>query len=164
MEMRLPGWVRSIVAISALMQLGFGIALLLHPARISELWPWTLPPLTARLLGASTLVSIPLAFLSIGINRYRMAMIPFVMMLTYRVLQLVAGVIHIDHIAAIDPQMAFANPVRTAFIDCNGWHRRTESIIGGLDNWFCSYSHRASALGLTRQYCRKPFKRFRSVS
>jgi hypothetical protein len=82
------------------MQLGFGIALLLHPARISELWPWTLPPLTARLLGASTLVSIPLAFLSIGINRYRMAMIPFVMMLTYRVLQLVAGVIHIDRFAA----------------------------------------------------------------
>src|SRR4026209_1636640 len=71
MEMRLPGWVRSIVAISALMQLGFGIALLLHPDRINELWPWTLPPLTARLLGASTLVSIPLAFLSIGINRYR---------------------------------------------------------------------------------------------
>jgi hypothetical protein len=100
MEMRLPGWVRSIVAISALMQLGFGIVLLLHPARISELWPWTLPPLTARLLGASTLVSIPLAFLSIGINRYGMAMIPFVMMLTYRVLQLVAGVIHIDRFAA----------------------------------------------------------------
>ena len=100
MEMRLPGWVRSIVAISALMQLGFGIALLLHPARISELWPWTLPPLTARLFGASTLVSIPLAFLSIGINRYRMAIIPFVMMLTYRVLQLVAGVIHIDRFAA----------------------------------------------------------------
>jgi hypothetical protein len=82
------------------MQLGFGIVLLLHPARISELWPWTLPPLTARLLGASTLVSIPLAFLSIGINRYGMAMIPFVMMLTYRVLQLVAGVIHIDRFAA----------------------------------------------------------------
>ena len=100
MEMRLPGWVRAIVAISALMQLGFGIALLLHPDRVVELWPWPLPPLTARLLGASTLVSIPLAFLSIGINRYRMAMIPFVMMLTYRLLQLVAGVIHIDRFTA----------------------------------------------------------------
>jgi hypothetical protein len=100
MAMRLPGWVRSIIAISALMQLGFGIALLLHPARVAELWPWTLPPLTARLLGASTLVSIPLAFLSIGINRYRMATIPLVMMLTYRVLQLIAGFIHIDRFAA----------------------------------------------------------------
>jgi hypothetical protein len=100
MEMRLPGWVRAIVAISALMQLGFGIALLLHPARVAELWPWALPPLTARLLGASTLVSIPLAFLSIGINRYGMAMIPFVMMLSYRVLQLLAGLIHIDRFTA----------------------------------------------------------------
>jgi hypothetical protein len=100
MEMRLPGWVRAIVAISALMQLGFGVTLLLEPARVAELWPWPLPPLSARLLGASTLVSIPLAFLSIGINRYLMAMIPFVMMLTYRVLQLLAGLIHIDRFAA----------------------------------------------------------------
>jgi hypothetical protein len=100
METRLPGWVRGIVAISALMQLGFGIALLLHPARVTELWPWPLPPLTARLLGASTLVSTPLAFLSIGINRYRMALIPFVMMLTYRVLQLLAGLIHVDRFTA----------------------------------------------------------------
>ena len=100
MEMRLPGWVRSIIAISALMQLGFGVTLLIDPSRIADLWPWPLPPLTARFLGASTLVSIPLAFLSIGINRYAMAMIPLVMMLTYRVLQLLAGIIHIDRFAA----------------------------------------------------------------
>jgi hypothetical protein len=100
MEMRLPGWVRAIVAISALMQLGFGVTLLFEPARVAGLWPWALPPLTARLLGASTLVSIPLAFLSIGINRYRMALIPFVVMLSYRVLQLLAGLIHIDRFAA----------------------------------------------------------------
>jgi hypothetical protein len=100
MEMRLPGWVRAMIAVATLMQLGFGITLLLDPSRVADLWPWPLPPLTARLLGASTLVSIPLAFLSIGINRYRMAMIPFVMMLTYRVLQLLAGVIHIDRFAA----------------------------------------------------------------
>jgi hypothetical protein len=100
MEMRLPGWVRSIIAISTLMQLGFGVTLLFDPSRIADLWPWSLPPLSARLLGASALVSIPLAFLSIGINRYQMAMIPLVMMLTYRVLQLVAGIIHIDRFAA----------------------------------------------------------------
>jgi hypothetical protein len=49
--------------------------LLLQPDRVVELWPWPLPPLTARFLGASTFVSIPLAFLLIGINRYRMAVI-----------------------------------------------------------------------------------------
>lgn len=99
MEMRLPMWVRLVVAGSVLMQLGFGLTLLYDPARIAELWPWPLPPLTARLLGASTLVSIPMALLAVGINRYAVAMIPFVMMLLYRVLQLVAGLIHIDRFA-----------------------------------------------------------------
>jgi hypothetical protein len=94
--MRLPDWVRAIILISALMQLIFGITLLLDPSRIAELWPWKLPPLTARLLGASTLVSVPMALLAIGINRYVVASIPLVMMLTYRVLQLLAGVIHHD--------------------------------------------------------------------
>ena len=44
MEMRLPNWVRAIILISALMQLSFGMALLLDPSRIAELWPWKLPP------------------------------------------------------------------------------------------------------------------------
>ena len=71
MEMRLPDWVRAIILISALMQLTFGITLLLDPSRIAELWPWMLPPFTARLLGASTLVSVPMSLLAVGINRYR---------------------------------------------------------------------------------------------
>src|SRR4029078_2162834 len=92
--MRLPNWVRAIILISALMQLSFGIALLLDPSRIAELWPWKLPPLTARLLGASTLVSVPMSLLAVGINRFVVATIPFVMMRPYRVLQLLAGAIH----------------------------------------------------------------------
>ncbi len=99
MEMRLPNWVRLIVTVSVLMKLGFGLTLLYDPARIADLWPWPLPPLTARLLGASTLVSIPMALLAVGINRYAVAMIPFVMMLLYRVLQLTAGLIHADRFA-----------------------------------------------------------------
>jgi hypothetical protein len=85
-----------------------------------------LPPLTARLLGASTLVSIPLAFLSIGINRYRMAMIPFVMMLTYRVLQLVAGVIHIDRFAANSTLTLnyFGGGLLMLVVSCLSAHRR----------------------------------------
>jgi len=100
MEMRLPNWVRAIILISALMQLSFGIALLLDPSRIAELWPWKLPPLTARLLGASTLVSVPMSLLAIGIDRFVVAAIPLVMMLTYRVLQLLAGAIHHDRFTA----------------------------------------------------------------
>jgi hypothetical protein len=99
MDMKLPNWVRLVILISALMQLGFGVTLLLEPDRIAELWPWQLPPLTARLLGASTLVSVPMALLAVWINRFAIAAIPFVMMLTYRVLQLLAGAIHHDRFA-----------------------------------------------------------------
>lgn len=96
MDMTLPRWLRAIVLVSALMQLGFGLTLLIDPARIAEIWPWSMPPLTTRVLGASTLVSVPLALLSVGINRYSVAAIPFVMMATYRVLQLAAGALHTE--------------------------------------------------------------------
>jgi hypothetical protein len=99
MGMRLPNWVRLVIVLSALMQLGFGATLLIDPDRIAELWPWKLPPLTARLLGASTLVSVPMAALIVWINRFAVAAIPLVMMLTYRVLQLLAGAIHHDRFA-----------------------------------------------------------------
>jgi hypothetical protein len=100
MDMKLPNWVRFVIIVSALMQLGFGLTLLLDPDRIAELWPWKLPLLTARLLGASTLVSVPMALLVVWINRFAVAAIPLVMMLTYRVLQLLAGAIHHDRFAA----------------------------------------------------------------
>ena len=100
MALRLPNWVRLAIVLSALMQLMFGATLLFDPGRIAELWPWPLPPLTARLLGASTLVSVPMAFLIVWINRFAVAAIPLVMMLTYRVLQLLAGVIHHEKFAA----------------------------------------------------------------
>ena len=99
MDLKLPNWVRLVILLSALMQLGFGLTLLFDPDRIAELWPWKLPPLTARLLGASTLVSVPMALLVVWINRFAVAAIPLVMMLTYRVLQLLAGVIHHDRFA-----------------------------------------------------------------
>jgi hypothetical protein len=100
MDMKFPLWIRLLVAVSAIMQLGFGITLMADPARIADVWPWTMPPLTARVLGASTLVSVPLALLSVGINRYALAAIPFVMMGTYRVLQLAAGLVHADRFGA----------------------------------------------------------------
>ena len=78
MNQRFPDWLRLIVGASALIQLGFGVALMAEPALIGTLWPWTMPPLTTRILAASTLVSVPLALLSIGLNRFAYAAIPFV--------------------------------------------------------------------------------------
>ena len=100
MDQRFPNWLRLIVGISALMQIGFGLTLMVGPSQIGHVWPWVMPPLTTRILGASTLVSVPLALLSIGFNRYSFAAIPFVMMATYRVLQLAAGVMHIERFGA----------------------------------------------------------------
>ncbi len=94
MELRLPNWVRIVVAVSAIMQLGFGVTLLFDPGRIVEVWPWPLPPLTARILGASTLVSVPMALICVYMRRWVVAAIPFVMMFLYRLLQLLAGFLH----------------------------------------------------------------------
>src|SRR3954463_6659060 len=100
MEMRLPLWIRAVVAVSALMQLVFGITLIVSPAQIADAWPWVMPPLTARVLGASALVSVPMVFLAVAISRYALAAIPFVMMATYRVVQIAAGVVHLDRFGA----------------------------------------------------------------
>jgi hypothetical protein len=96
MDSAFPSWLRLIVAISAVMQFGFGLTLMIDPTQIGTVWPWSMPPLTTRILGASSLVSVPLALLSVGINRFSYAAIPFVMMVTYRVLQLAAGAMHLD--------------------------------------------------------------------
>ncbi|HET7717438.1 MAG TPA: hypothetical protein VFK86_17590, partial [Bauldia sp.] len=99
-DMRLPDWARLVILASAVMQVGFGATLLIDPGAIGELWPWTLPPLSTRLLGASALVSVPLGLLAVWVNRFVAAMIPLAMMITYRVLQLVAGLIHVDRFEA----------------------------------------------------------------
>lgn len=98
--MRLPDWARVVIAISAAMQAVFGATLLYDPSAIADVWPWSLPPLSARLLGASALVSVPMSFLAVVINRFVPAMIPLVMMITYRVLQIAAGLVHVDRFQA----------------------------------------------------------------
>jgi hypothetical protein len=91
----LPWWLRLLMIGSAISQLVFGITLIINPSAIDRLWPWTLTPLDARLLGASTLVAVPLSVLATLANRWSVARIPSVMQLAYRVMQLVAGFMHI---------------------------------------------------------------------
>src|SRR5258708_21324466 len=92
----LPAWLRLVLLFTGLLQALLGIALLLNPAAINGLWPWALTPITARLLGASSLVSMPLSFLSAFANRQSAARIPLVMLSSYRVLQVLAGLIHLN--------------------------------------------------------------------
>lgn len=103
MEQRIPNWIRLIILISAVMKIGFATTLLIDPSQIKAVWPWPLPALSARLLGASTLVSVTMGILVVVINRYALVMIPLVMMATYRVLQLTAGFIHFDRFDLTSP-------------------------------------------------------------
>lgn len=99
----LSNWVRAVLVVSATMQVVFGIRLLVDPASITQMWPWPMTAVTARLLGASTLVSVPLAVLSVWLNRLSAARLPMIMILTYRVLQLAAGLVHFDRFDIASP-------------------------------------------------------------
>jgi hypothetical protein len=47
-----PAWIPAAAGAIGLITLGVGLALFLVPDRVAELWPWTLTPLTGRVLGA----------------------------------------------------------------------------------------------------------------
>ncbi len=90
----LPAWLKLVLVVSATMQVFFGLRLLIDPSSLTSMWPWSMTPVTTRLLGASTLVSVPLAFLSVWFDRFSTARIPMIMILCYRILQLAAGLVH----------------------------------------------------------------------
>lgn len=99
----LPNLLRLALVGMGLMQLSFGATVLINPEAINSLWPWPLTTISTRLLGASTLVSVPLAFGSAWFNRWSAARIPLVMMLTYRVLQIAAGLVHYERFDLAQP-------------------------------------------------------------
>lgn len=99
----LPIWVKIVLIVSGLMQIVFGLRLLADPASLTAMWPWEMTPITARLLGASTLVSVPLALLSVWFNRYSAARLPMIMIICYRVLQLAAGFMHFERFDLASP-------------------------------------------------------------
>ena len=99
----LPSWVKIVLVISGVMQIVFGLRLLMDPSSLTSMWPWSMTPVTARLLGCSTLVSVPLALLSVWFNRYSAARLPMIMIIAYRVLQLAAGFIHFSNFDIASP-------------------------------------------------------------
>ena len=99
----LPTWVKIVLVVSGLMQIVFGLRLLMDPSSLTSMWPWSMTPVTERLLGASTLVSVPLSLLSAWFNRYSSARLPMIMLISYRVLQLAAGIIHFSRFDIASP-------------------------------------------------------------
>ena len=76
----LPLWLRLVLVFTGLLQAILGLTLLINPGAINGVWPWALTPITARLLGASSLVSMPLSLLAARANRWSSARIPLVML------------------------------------------------------------------------------------
>jgi hypothetical protein len=99
----LPLWLKIVLIVSASMQVIFGLRLLIDPSSLTSMWPWSMTPVTTRLLGCSTLVSVPLAFLSVWFNRFSAARLPMIMILCYRVLQLAAGFVHFGQFDMTSP-------------------------------------------------------------
>ena len=99
----LPIWLKAVLVVMAVMQLIFGLTLLLNPGALTSMWPWPMTAVTTRLLGSSTLVSVPLALLSVWFDRFSVARIPMVMMLTYRVMQICAGLAHLGRFDFTSP-------------------------------------------------------------
>ena len=48
----LPGWLRVVLCLQALVMLALGAALFVAPVGAASLWPWDLTPLTGRAIGA----------------------------------------------------------------------------------------------------------------
>jgi hypothetical protein len=48
----LPAWIYAVLAVQAIVLLGFGVALFAVPAQAAPLWPWKLTPLVAQATGA----------------------------------------------------------------------------------------------------------------
>jgi hypothetical protein len=59
-EARLPAWILAVLAVQAIVLLGFGVALLAVPGHAAPLWPWKLTPLTAQAT-AAWLISLGVA-------------------------------------------------------------------------------------------------------
>jgi len=51
----LPGWVRALLLVHAMIMIPLGLGLLIAPQAIIGLWPWALTPLTGRAIGAWSL-------------------------------------------------------------------------------------------------------------
>jgi hypothetical protein len=51
-QVPLPAWLQVLTGVQAVALLGVGAALLVVPATVAEVWPWTLTPLTGRAIGA----------------------------------------------------------------------------------------------------------------
>lgn len=95
----LPAWILAVLAVQAIVLLGFGVALFAVPAHAAPLWPWKLTPLVAQATGA-WLIGLGVAaahmLLERDARRVRPAAVGWVLL---AVLQFIAVARYPDHFA-----------------------------------------------------------------
>jgi hypothetical protein len=95
----LPAWIYAVLAVQAIVLLGFGVALFVVPAHAAPLWPWKLTPLVAQATGAwliSLGVGATHALLERDARRLRPAAVGYVLL---ALLQSIALARYPDHFA-----------------------------------------------------------------
>lgn len=88
----LPVWVKVVLGAHAVLLIPLGIALFVVPGRLADVWPWTLPPLSARAISAWLLAFGVLGAHAIyenDLSRVRAAMLGYPILGSLHVLMLV---------------------------------------------------------------------------
>ncbi len=86
----LPGWMRGVLFVYALVLLLLGMALLLIPLDVIGLWPWRLTPLTGRAIGAWALALGVAAAEAIWENDWERVQVAAISFAVFGALELVA--------------------------------------------------------------------------
>jgi hypothetical protein len=89
-----PQWIRRALFLIGLIQLVFALVLVLFPQTGIAIWPWTVTPLTTRVL-AGWLIFLAVGALALGREaRWSSWRIPLQSILVWQVLVVVAGIFH----------------------------------------------------------------------
>ncbi|SFN85338.1 hypothetical protein SAMN05660359_00262 [Geodermatophilus obscurus] len=120
-----PVALRAALAVESVVLLAVGAAISVTPSTATTLWPWTLTPLTARVVGAWLIafgIATALAALAGDLERLRTATIAYTV---FGVLQLVVVLLHRDHVAWDRPVawLYVAAAVAVTITGAEGWRR-----------------------------------------
>jgi hypothetical protein len=120
-----PLVLRAALAVESVVLLAVGAAISVVPSTAATLWPWTLTPLTGRVVGAWLIafgLAAALAVLAGDLERLRTATIAYTV---FGALQLVVVVLHREHVAWDRPAawLYAAAAAAVVLTGTAGWHR-----------------------------------------
>ncbi|HEU5212899.1 MAG TPA: hypothetical protein VFU10_09035 [Gaiellaceae bacterium] len=96
------GWVRALLVAQLMLSLGVGLALYIAPHTSTDVWPWTLTPLTARAVGAGLLGLAVASTWALKEADWERVGGPAISFLAFGILQLIALVRYHDTVSWSD--------------------------------------------------------------